>query len=555
MKYVFIILFSLFNSLMSQTFTHSGYLYAANGTSGCENIPVKLYKRTTPTITGFTSQTNYNGHSYYRSTSSATWTSAKSNCENMGGHLATISDASENSFLFNTWPSGWIGLYQDKLGAFYSEPNGGWRWTENEVSDYKHNFDSKNYTSTTPLSDNVNSKHATLYNGPTYTSTGGKYIQFDGTDDYAISGNLANSFPNSKETQTLQLLCYPQDAGVLLSELGTGNASSGWHESVMEITSNGTLKVGFWNGSGISSISTSISMSTWHLISMTYDGSTLSGYLDGVLFGTTTFNRDVPHAYSGNGLYYCFGKSETTNMGDGTYSQYRLGSLQVYDRALTLDEISRSWMHISYRYGRMKYLNWNGGEPNNSGSEDYIQFVSGGRWNDLPNTSLPYVIEFDYVVNYTSWTLETTSYTDVNGRYSFSVSTNPSIEYYIQIDLPTISQLLTLSDAKGISDIVLNNSTKTGLDYHRWDLNNDSKITCSDLYYHFGRQSGRFNSWNVLPDSRIYTLSQYNLIKAGSTNLWSTYSGVASVTINTPTSGGTSNYYIISPGYLSKVKF
>ena len=296
-------------------------------------------------------------------------------------------------------------------------------------------------------------------------------------------------------------------------------------------------------------------MSTWHLISMTYDGSTLSGYLDGVLFGTTTFNRDVPHAYSGNGLYYCFGKSETTNMGDGTYAQYRLGSLQVYDRALTLDEISRSWMHISYRYGSMKYLNWNGGEPNNSGSEDYIQFVSGGRWNDLPNTSLPYVIEFDYVVNYTSWTLETTSYTDVNGRYSFSVSTNPSIEYYIQIDLPTISQLLTLSDAKGISDIVLNNSTKTGLDYHRWDLNNDSKITCSDLYYHFGRQSGRFNSWNVLPDSRIYTLSQYNLIKAGSTNLWSTYSGVTSVTINTPTSGGTSNYYIISPGYLSKVKF
>jgi hypothetical protein len=398
-----ILFFILCGNLLSQNFTYSGYIYNADA-SGAQNVPVVLYRRVNSTITGFTSQTNYNGHSYYRSTGSSTWTNAKTACENMGGHLATVSDAGENNFLFNTWPSGWIGLYQDKGGAFYSEPNGGWRWTENEISDYEHNFDSKNYTVSTPLSDNIDSKHATLYNGPTYSSTGGKYIQFDGTDDYAITGNLAASFPNAKETQTIQLLCYPQDAGVLLSELGAGSASSGWHESVIEIAPNGTLKVGFWNGTGISSISTSISMSTWHLITMTYDGSTLRGYLDGVLFGTTTFNRDVPHAYSGNGLYYCFGKSDATNMGDGTYGQYRLGSLQVYDRALTDDEVSRSWMHISYRYGRMKYLNWNSGEPNNSGGEDYIQFVSGGRWNDLANSSLPYVIEFDYIVTTSSWT-------------------------------------------------------------------------------------------------------------------------------------------------------
>jgi hypothetical protein len=154
-----------------------------------------------------------------------------------------------------------------------------------------------------------------------------------------------------------------------------------------------------------------------------------------------------------------------------------------------------------------------------------------------------------------SWALDATSNTTSSGYYSFSRATTSSTEWYIQIDLPATSQLLTLTDAKGISSIVLNNSTKTGLEYHRWDLNNDSKITCSDLYYHFGRQSGRFNSWNVLPDSRIFTTSQYNLIKAGSTNLWSTYSGVTSVTINTPTSGGSSNYYIISPGYLSKIKF
>ena len=53
--------------LSAAQFTYSGYIRNANGT-GAVNVPVKLYKRTTPTLTGFTSQTNYNGHSYYRST-------------------------------------------------------------------------------------------------------------------------------------------------------------------------------------------------------------------------------------------------------------------------------------------------------------------------------------------------------------------------------------------------------------------------------------------------------------------------------------------------------
>ena len=549
-----ILFFILCGNVLSQNFTYSGYIYNADP-SGAQNVPVVLYRRTTSTIKGFTSQTNYNGHSYYRSTTSSTWTNAKTACENMGGHLATVSDANENNFLFNTWPSGWIGLYQDKSGAFYSEPNGGWRWTENEVSDYKHNFDSKNYTSTTPLSDVVGSKHSTLYNGPSYSSTGGKYIQFDGSNDYAITGDLSNSFPNSKETQTLQLLCYPQDAGVLLSELGTGNASSCWHESVMEITPSGTLKVGFWNGTGISSTSTSISMNTWHLITMTYDGSTLRGYLDGNLFGTITFNRNIQHAYSGNGLYYCFGKSETTNMGDGTHAKYRLGSLQVYDRALTADEVSRSWMHISYRYGRMKYLNWNGGEPNNSGGEDYIQFVGGGRWNDLPNTTLPYVIEFDYVVTNSSWVPYDTFYTNSSGYYSINISSDPSKEYYIVVNSKTPTTSLTNGDGKLLGYYILGLKTKNGLIYHVFDLNDDNRITVSDQFLLFGKKSGLFSSCGILPVSKLYTSSEFTSIKNSTSNVRLTYPGLSTYTTSTLTSGGSLNLYLISTGYYKQTSF
>jgi len=551
MRYFFIILFSLFNSLVAQTFTHSGYLYTANGTSGCESIPVKLYKRVTPTITGFTSQTNYNGHSYYRSTSTAYWTDAKAACANMGGHLVTMSNASENTFVYNTWPSGWIGYYQDKTGAFYGEPNAGWRWTEDYVTtNQQADYDVASYSSGSTLTDIKGSVNATLYNSPTYTSGGGKYLTFNGSNQYAITSNLGNKIGMNL---TMLVWIYPTGNGVIIDEIGTSTLPPIWHDSQIEITGGNTLRMSVWGMSG--NISTSITLNAWHLVGFTYDGTTLTGFKDGVSFATATVSRQTPQQ-SGYGLYYGIGLSDATNMGSGAYGAFRLGDFQVYSSALTADEMNRNYMSTAWRFGIYPYSNWNGGEPNNSGGEDYIQFVSGGKWNDLVNgNSLNYVLEFDYIVGYTAWTLEATSYTDVNGRYSFSVSTNPSVEYYIQIDLPVTSQLLTLSDAKGISSIVLNNTTKTGLDYHRWDLNNDSKITCSDLYYHFGRQSGRFTSWNLLPDSRIYTLSQYNLIKAGSTNLWSTYPGVTSVTISNPTSGGTSNYYIISPGYLSKVKF
>jgi len=548
LRYVFILFCFFINTLSAQNFTHSGKILTVND-APIDGISINLYSRVTPNIQGFTSQTNWNGHSYYRSTSSSTWLNAKTACENMGGHLATISSSAENSFLYSTWPSGWIGLYQDKSGAFYSEPNGGWRWTEDEVNDYVHNYDSRNYTNT--LIDNIGGKNATMYNGPIRYTSGGNYVYFDGSNDYAITGNVAGSFPNSSEIQTIQLLCYPQDAGVLVSELGAGYANSGWHESIMEITSNGNLRVGFWNGSGISSIGTSITMNQWHLITMTYDGNTLRGYLDGTYFGVITFNRAVPHAYSGNGMYYCFGKSDATNMGNGTFAKFRLGHFQIYNRVLSEDEIMRNWMHISYRYGRMKYTNWNGGEPNDwGGSEDYIQFVSSGRWNDLGTaSSLPYVIEFDYIVTTTNWALESTSITDINGNYSFLVPTNPSKEYYIEIIVPTTTSSLTPNDYVGIGDVLLTKDPIKSYHYHQFDLNNDNNISVGDIY-HLSLVLNKTHQW--INTTLMFTQNEWSILKNNTTNLNLSYPGTTSNYVFTPISGGVTTVYLLSKGFTNQ---
>lgn len=323
-----VVLFFFVNALSAQ-FTYSGYLYNANG-SGASNVAIKLYRRTNQTITGFTNQQNYGGHSYYRSTGSATWTTARTNCSNMGGHLVTITTSGEQSFLYGLWPSGWIGLTDE-----VSE--GTWRWVTGE-----------------------------------------------------------------------------------------------------------------------------------------------------------------------------------------TYS----------------------------------YKNWNSGEPNNSGNEDYVQFVSNGRWNDLNNnSSLPYVLEFEYLVTTSSWALYKTIYTNASGYYSISEAYDPSKEYYIELNAPTRIQAYTNSDIQAVANVVLNKTTRNGLSFHMYDVNDDKLISVADKYYVAARKAGRFSKWRTAPDVRIFTLTEYNAIKAAATNVRGTYPGVSTYTTSTLTSGQTLNLYLIAPGYSGAVTY
>jgi hypothetical protein len=319
-KFVLIPIFILLVSIQtySQTFTHSGTIRTDVG-SGIPGVTVRLYKRVTPTLTGFTSQTNYNGHSYYRSTSSMTWTDARTACVNMGGHLVTITSAAENTFVFNTWPSGWIGFTDEAV-------EGQWRWVTNEA---------------------------------------------------------------------------------------------------------------------------------------------------------------------------------------------------------------------------VTYTNWNGGEPNNAGNEDYAQFVNGGKWNDLPNVSLPYVLEFEYIVTTTAWTLDATSVTNANGQYSFSRPTNPSVEWYIEVVVPTVSTNPSISDFDGPGDVVLGKTSLKPFHYHKYDLNNDGKLTVGDVCI----VADRINGTPFTKSTLLFTNSQWTSLTTGTTDLRATIPGLTTNYTFTPTSGGTSNFYLLSPGY------
>lgn len=327
---IIIILCFIFKVAVGQNFTYSGFIYNSNGT-GAVNVPIQIYKRTTPTLTGFTSQQNYNGHSYYRSTGSAFWTAAKNACVNMGGYLVTVTSAAENNFIFNLWPSGWIGLTDEVV-------EGQWRWVTGE-----------------------------------------------------------------------------------------------------------------------------------------------------------------PYSYS----------------------------------------------------------SWNPGEPNNSGNEDYVQFVGGGKWNDLPNNySLPYVIEFDYIVTFTPWVLHKTVYTDATGRYIINEPSNPATEWYIQINAPTPITTINLTDMQNVSDVILGRTVRKSLHWNMYDVNGDGRITISDQYYINLRRNNIVNNWVTMTASRLFNTTQYNSLNTGTTDLRTTIPGLTSITINSPISGTTNaNYYLIAPGYRGQVNY
>jgi hypothetical protein len=582
-----IILFILF--LLTQlnvigqttTFTYSGRIYNSDG-SGANHFPVKLYQRTTPNLSGFTSQTNYNGHSYYRSIGTAYWATAQNNCADMNGHLVTISNAAENNFVYSTWPSGWIGYYQDKYGAFYGEANAGWRWTENYYNTNQvlwYNISNVvNDTSATPglgmrgtnirmwnlvsyagtgttITDIKSNANATLYNSPVYTSTGGKYFTFNGTNNYALMGDLASKFGTSPVI-TIQMWIYPTGNGVILDELSTPSISSGWHASVIEITGGNTLNCGFWNGSGITKVTSSITLNTWNCVGMTYDGTTLKGYLNGVNFNSINFTRQTPYVAGGGGECFALGLADVTNMGSGAYGSFRFGDLSIHNIALSTDQMNRNYMAGAFRYGIYPYSNWNGGEPNNSGGEDFIQFVGSGRWNDLPNNyALNYVLEFDTIITYSPWAIYNTYYTDTNGYYTISVPTNPSLEWQLQLDAVTPVSNLTTSDIINAADVILRKTTFNGKHWYMYDLNNDSKVTISDLYNISAKKSGIFTTWVNTFVSRLFTPAQFTSIISTTTNLKSTYPGVTSITLTGITSGGTADYYIIAPGYSQKVTY
>lgn len=192
--------------------------------------------------------------------------------------------------------------------------------------------------------DLMKNSNATLYNSPTYSNN---YITFNGSNQYLLTElNLGSDVPT--DVTTISLWAYPMDNGVLLTEQGNLPINSGWHDSQIEMV-GGVTKFRMWNG-GVITSSVSTPLNNWYNYIVTYDGTTLRAYVNGTSAGSLSFARENP-IENGAGLFYAIAAADSTNLGDGSYANMRLGEFQVYNRALSNAEVLNNFTASRDKYG------------------------------------------------------------------------------------------------------------------------------------------------------------------------------------------------------------
>jgi hypothetical protein len=204
-------------------------------------------------------------------------------------------------------------------------------------------------TTVTDLQANSN---ASLFNTPTYASG---YLTFNGTNQYLVTNTSLNSKLSPANTSTVTSIftwVYPMDNGVILQEMGSTTPNSGWHDSQIEMVA-GTMKFSVWQNQPGFSSTVSTPLSAWYYAGFTFDGSVLRGYVNGALAVTSaTITRSTPYNDGGNlPLHYAIAHADGTNLGDGTFSNMRLGALHVYNTALSAAQVSTNFQADRSRYG------------------------------------------------------------------------------------------------------------------------------------------------------------------------------------------------------------
>jgi len=204
-------------------------------------------------------------------------------------------------------------------------------------------------TTWTDLSGNGNT--GTLTNGPTYNSSNGGSIVFDGSNDYStLPTNLL--IHETGNPFTFSIWFKTSSTGIILGQTNTSNPdiATGFVPAIY-VGTNGLLYTScFWGGanSNQSISSSSVNNGSWNNITVTFASNSQISYLNGVSYATLAKTQ----AFYSSTYYYFLGSgfgSNWTNIG----SRYLNGNISVvkyYNRALSATEIAQNYNALKSRY-------------------------------------------------------------------------------------------------------------------------------------------------------------------------------------------------------------
>lgn len=204
---------------------------------------------------------------------------------------------------------------------------------------------------------NSNVYNATLANGPTFNNSNGGSIVFDGTDDYASSGNIG-----SATSFTVLIWFYPISVTNYQNPIDCNysyNGNTGNIGPRLEMDSNGILG---WVYSNITNDNNQfyfqrvtnggLAANTWHCAGITYDGSGNSSvtYYNGIATANARGAIGSPSGFVGTMNNVNLGRG--FHLGGGErYFAGRIANALIYNRSLTATEILQNYNAQKTRFG------------------------------------------------------------------------------------------------------------------------------------------------------------------------------------------------------------
>jgi len=188
--------------------------------------------------------------------------------------------------------------------------------------------------------------NGTLTNGPTYSSSNGGSLVFDGTDDYVICSSGA-SFQFGNGNLTVESWIYlnniPPDNGYVIYDNQVLSGSGGRVDAfVLLVNTSGKLNV-FSSNNFRGQSSNTLIANTWYNVILTRTSNLWNYYI----------NSNVDSSSYTQSINLTAGGCVIGRVSDvsGYYMNGRIASTKIYNRALTTSEISQNFNALRGRYG------------------------------------------------------------------------------------------------------------------------------------------------------------------------------------------------------------
>jgi hypothetical protein len=195
--------------------------------------------------------------------------------------------------------------------------------------------------------------NGTLVNGPTFNSANGGSIMFDGVNDYTSIPYTPILAPTSSLTiSTWASASWNSLVGQksIVSKTQTGGYQLSVNEGTYYPSGLGTI---FYLGGAYrsASLSTSLVSNGWHHIVSTFDGQYVRLYLDGVERANYNYGSIVPITYNNNNHLVIAAEPGFGTGVDGQYFPGKIAQTQIYNRALSSQEVLQNYNATKTRFG------------------------------------------------------------------------------------------------------------------------------------------------------------------------------------------------------------